>query len=157
MKFYHATTGQLSIGKQLYSSRQSSFYPRASMEMDKSKPNGVIGRKNALYCTNNEEFAVIFLMKQSVSLRNINLYEVKPNTPCKCPFAITHRVELKLQSGDCVEQLIKEYWAPSLSWEYYEYLTDSFEVVQQVNIPSIEQTMFNIIYDSDVRKAAGIS
>ncbi|MBB1295765.1 MULTISPECIES: hypothetical protein [unclassified Pseudoalteromonas] len=157
MTYYHATTNQLTSGQTINSTRQNQFYVNTSQEMDKSRPQGVTGRTNALYVTDSDEFAVHYLLKQNVRLSNIKLYEVIPNNPHKCPFAITHRVELKLNANDCAKNLINEYWNPTLSWKFYEYLTDSIQIVKEVSIPCLDDFIFTISYDADVRLAESVS
>ncbi|WP_072055727.1 hypothetical protein [Aliivibrio fischeri] len=157
MTYYHATKVVFIEKQKVSSSRKNAIYEDASSEMDKTKPANSIGREYALYVTDDPDFAVYYLMKEGVPLSDIMLYEVTPQTPYKSPFAVTNQVHVRLNSNRCVSNLVNEYWNPSKNWSFYEYLTGSFDVVKQIELPNIDEGFLSLMYNSDVIIAEGIS
>lgn len=157
MKFYHATLQDLTVGTTVRSNRVNTFYVETSRKMDASKPSEAPSRLKALFVSDSSEFAIYFLQKQGVQLSNIKLYEVEPDDPFKCPFAVTHEVDKRISQDKNCDNLIKEYWEPCQQWKFFEYLTLSFLVVKQLTIVEPDHMLLAIDYDSDMRKVESFS
>ncbi|WP_130243358.1 hypothetical protein [Vibrio vulnificus] len=157
MKYYHATLLDLAVGTTVSSNRKNTFYVKASEKMDASKPSEAPSRLNALFVSDNSEFAIYFLQKQGVQLSDIKLYEVEPDDPFKSPFAVTHEVEKRISKDKNCDELIKEYWEPCQQWNFFEYLTLSFLVVKQLTTEEPDHMLLGIDYDSDKRKVESFS
>lgn len=137
MEFYHASRKELPIGEEMRSGVVSLYYEEATEALDSNRPEGAPSRKTALYSADSLEFALYFLIKQNVCKRAINLYKVKIKDPWKSVFSIPHIVQRRIEEGKNIVTLIKEYWEPTKNWQFYEYLSTSFVVIEQMNYPVI--------------------
>ena len=157
MELYHASRNEMKIGERLVSSTASEYYPEASNAIDLKRPNGKPARANALYCSDDPEFAVFFLMKQKVSVEDIKLYKVQALNFHKAPFAITHAVQRRIEKHENIESLVSEYWNPILKWSYYEFLTLEFTIQEILNTPEVNETIISVRYGNDSEQAQKIS
>lgn len=157
MELFHASKDLLSVGQVIKSNRANSFYVSASQQIDAKKPSQAPSRLQALYCSDQKEFAVFFLTYQGVTVDQINLYSVSVTGYHKAPFAITHQVESRLNKGVAVDQLVDEYWYPKRNWNYFEYLTLEFEVRDIISTPTLNEIALRTRYDRDFDLACQIS
>lgn len=157
MDLYHATTQEFNDGDIITSNTSSAFYVNATTEMDLRRPPNAPARKTALYCADSPEFACYFLLKQQVDIKDINIYKVKADDSWRAVFSLTHAIEKKINNSSDIKNQVSEYWSPSKKWNFYEYLTPSFEILNKVNSPRINNTIMYIKYDDDFHLAASIS
>jgi len=143
MDLYHASKSKFSVGDIIKGNNTSNFYLIATTAMDSQKPDGLPARKTALYCTDSPEFAVYYLRMQEVDINQINLYRVHVSAHHKAPFSITHVLENKIKANIDVTELINEYWSPSKDWNYYEYLTEEFEVKEIIDKPKLNEILIS--------------
>lgn len=137
MEYYHASKTVFSIGEEIISGAISPFYPEASDALDSHRPKNAPARKTALYSADSLEFAFHFLIKQNVCKSAINLYKVKAKDPWQAVFSIPHAVQKRIVEGQNIDTLIAEYWEPTEKWNFYEYLSTSFVVIEQLKHPDI--------------------
>jgi hypothetical protein len=157
MELYHASRKEMENGQHIVSTRTSDFYPEASKEMDSARPNGKPARTQALYCSDNPEFAVFYLMLQQVPIEEIKLYKVEVADFHKAPFCITSVVKRRIGKNEEVESLITEYWNPTLDWNYYEFLTLEFTIQEIVDTPLVNEVIIRYRYGNDSNQAQQIS
>ncbi|MBA7657100.1 hypothetical protein ES703_65031 [subsurface metagenome] len=137
MEFYHASKMALPIGEEIRSGVVSLYYEEATEALDSNRPESAPARKTALYSADSLEFAFYFLIKQNVCKSAINLYKVKVKHPWKAVFSIPHIVQRRIEEGKNIVTLINEYWEPTKNWQFYEYLSTSFVVIEQMDHPVI--------------------
>jgi hypothetical protein len=137
MEFYHASKRALPIGEEIRSELVSVYYEEATKALDVNRPQNAPARKTALYSADSLEFALYFLIKQKVCKSAIKLYKVKVEHPWRAVFSIPHVVQRRIEEGKNVFTLIKEYWEPTKNWEFYEYLSTSFVVIEEMDHPVI--------------------
>ena len=137
MELYHATRNVFSIGEEIISNSLSPYYPEASDALDSLRPDNAPARINALYSADSSAFAYYFLIKQNVCKSEINLYKVKVQDPWQAVFSIPHVIQRRIEKGQNIDSLINEYWDPTENWEFYEYLSTSFVITDQLDHPNI--------------------
>lgn len=137
MEYYHASRSVFSIGEEIFSGSVSSYYPEAADALDSKRPKNAPARKTALYSADSLEFAFHFLIKENVCKSAINLYKVKVKDPWQAVFSIPHAIQMRIIEGQDIVKLIAEYWEPTENWNFYEYLSTSFVVIEQLKHPDI--------------------
>jgi len=138
MELYHASTKVFCIGDEIKSAAVSSFYEEATDAMDSGRPVNAPARKTALYSADSAEFALYFMLKQRVCRSEINLYRVEVKDPWKAVFSITHVIHRRIKQRRKISSLISEYWSPTKDWQFYEYLSPSFMVIDKMDHPVID-------------------
>jgi len=137
MELYHASNKVFSIGDKITPEGVSSFYEKATDTMDSGRPKSAPARKTALYSADSLDFAFYFMLKQGICEKEINLYKVEVKDPWKAAFSITHIIHRRLEQGKNTNSLVREYWSPTKDWQFYEYLSISFVVIDEMeHIPA---------------------
>ena len=139
MEFYHASKDVLPIGKELKSKSILRYYEEATVVLDSKRPKGAPAKKTSLFSSDSLEFALYFLLKQNIHKKAIKLYKVELKNQWKAVFSITHIIQRRLEKGKNIDLLIKEYWEPTRNWKFYEYLSPSFIVIEQMNHPILDE------------------
>lgn len=157
MILFHASREELTEGAEIISAASSCSYELASIEIDKNRPDTATARKEALYSADTPEFAFYFMMMQKVSADDIKLYRVEAKVIWKAVFSITSAVNKRLQNGKAIESLVDEYWNPTKNWNFYEYLSPSFTVIEKIKNPKHKEYIMQDKYNRDYDLASSIS
>ncbi len=157
MELYHASRKVFSIGDEIKSGAVSSFYEEATDAMDAGRPENAPARRTALYSADSAEFAFYFMLKQGVCKSEINLYRVKVKDPWKAAFSITHVIHRRIEQRKNINSLVSEYWSPTKDWQFYEYLSTSFIVIDKMDHLVIDTVamMFKSLQDHDLADSIG--
>lgn len=152
MELYHASIKVFSIGDEIKSGAASSFYEEATDAMDSSRPENAPARKTALFSADSAEFALYFMLKQRICKSEINLYRVKVKDPWKTVFSITHVIHRRIEQRKNISSLVSEYWSPTKDWQFFEYLSPSFMVIDKMDHPVINTIAmkFKSLQDHDL-------
>ena len=134
MDFYHATKSKLNVNRVITSDRSNTNYIDTSLEMDKFAPSSAARRSNALFLADAPERALFFLKNQNGTKHTQNyVYKVTASNTHQVPFVLTHVIESILGRNESAIAHIKEYWTPTKEWKFYEYLTMTFTVVEELS------------------------
>jgi hypothetical protein len=76
--------------------------------------------------------------------------------PAKLPMALVARAERALETKDgALEAIASAYWTPDSGWEFWEYLGDSMEVLENMPAPTddVEKGASRWHYQVDFQRA----
>ena len=88
--------------------------------------------------------------------KTMHYYKVSMKNFWRAPMALVGFLEKFKESSDqdLLKQIAREYWEPTLSWKFFEYLGRSITIIEKVPTPnSIDISAGIFIYTCDTRLA----
>ncbi|EPI2801909.1 TPA: hypothetical protein KE234_000511 [Citrobacter koseri] len=160
MTFYHASTNQYQIGDLIIHTPGNIcvYYPEVNVELDRVKPQDMLGRDSAIYITNDCAFAKYFISTQHSNSPTF-VYEVSTTDILnEHPFAVVHQIDqsIKTSKTSKVSALSAEYWQPNQKWNFYEYLVSSITIIDIMHVDDFDIMLAKNPYFQDVDKAKSI-
>jgi hypothetical protein len=160
MIFYHASKTKHEIGDTLTHTQSNTckYYPDVNIALEKVKPQGMLGRDNAIYITNDSAFAKHFISSQHKQSKTF-IYEVSTtDEPSGHPFAVIHQINKHINNlnGSKVNVLALEYWQPSQQWKFYEYLVSNITITGIIEVDDNDIILATLSYQDDISLATSI-
>ena len=151
---FHASTKEMPTGHRIVADRPAAKYREVVALLEKSRPVSLPSRDVCVFASDNPVAAVRFLMSENVPFDKVKLYRVSLTSYHKAPFCLVHEIHRRLTATGRVESLVDEYWAPNLSWRFWEFFGPFFEVVEIAKPVSFAQAYaFGFTYESDINQA----
>jgi hypothetical protein len=96
------------------------------------KPADAPCRTNCLYVFGDLGHCMIYGDSEHKG-EKVHYYRVRMTKATKVPMKLVDYIRKQVDPTDAqVEQMAKEYWGPTRPWQYWEYLTEEFEVLEEV-------------------------
>jgi hypothetical protein len=156
MMFLHASTKDFSQGELLVA-EPTQFYVDAVVELEKGRPIAAPLRSTCVFAAQTHELPLLFLLRQGVPLDAIRLYEVEIVNNWSAPMALVHAIARKLQNGKDVASAVREYWRPSLKWNFHEAFGPEMTIIKAAPIPTLNADLLKIRYQLDFDQAFDIN
>ncbi len=130
--------------------------------LDLYRSNEVPSRKKTFFAC--DSIMNCKALKSTVAKANCTprIYKVKMKSPSKLPLALVNHLFVLGQGHTKNIELANEYWNPTKNWNFYEYLSEEMEIIEEVineDLTPMGQVRFwvsdncNLIADSELVKA----
>ena len=158
---YHASTKQIGVGTFLsvdnYEGETTFFYQsldasKKSVEdkLEFSRPQEILSRKKCIFFFDNPIFCKHFAESQYPN-KEVYIYKVAVNGVYGgFPMYIIGKLESLLKSGKDFSLQLNEYWNPTKSWRYKEYLGKEMIVLEDISHDVRGEAITPIIEDRDI-------
>ena len=140
MDLFHVSSEPLSTNLVVFDESKSQTAPRRHTVEEaflSHKPAAALDRLTALFAFGNLADAFHYAEAERRLGKPIHgVYRVVMETCERHPMAIVGAVEERLNQNGTVEALILEYWHPSGTWRFWEYLSEEMIVEEEVDAPA---------------------
>jgi hypothetical protein len=136
--FYHASNHRLEIGNAFRNGERlipDSQDRQVEDILEKFRGGRSVSRLNAFFVTKNESDCAIYLKNQGY-MGSILIYKVRLLASCYHPMVLVDRIKMHLGNDEILKQIAEGYWHPSQDWKYFEFLSDSMEILEEVAVPN---------------------
>lgn len=163
---FHGTLKEFSVGQKVIANQNVSAYPAAAELLDRARPPKTPSRQVAVFATDSKVGAMSFIESNQAWSMSVapsqsgRLYQVRMSIAQRAPFALVHALARRIEHKQPTDGLVREYWNPTLSWNFWEYFGPSYEVISLVteaNQPTdMEKYTFSMSYNADLDRAKSI-
>lgn len=113
--------------------------------LDSMKPQNAPSRKRVIYAFDSLANCGAFMVN---NITDFNYYKVEMKEPVACPMCLTDNLEENNSEKNAT--IAKEYWNPTESWKFLEYLSEEMTIVEILPPPNfIEVASGKMAYGSD--------
>lgn len=144
MTFYHASQLSFQIGDTWSTDQfvgnatldhvnRSKEEQQVNILMDSQRPSDYDSRNKSIFLFDNIDHCRFYASR--LKNPNLKIYKVKALTPVfgGFPFCLVEKVYNE-SSFEIKKRIIQEYWAPTLQWIFLEYITQSIEILDILNM-----------------------
>jgi hypothetical protein len=121
------------------------------------KPANAPCRMNCIYVFGNLGDCSIYGSSEHKE-EKVYYYRVRMEKATQVPMVLVDHIRKQVDPTDAqVGMMAREYWQPSLEWEYWEYLTDAMEILEEVeplDMNSMEAMTSQCSFGSDGERAS---
>lgn len=157
MTLFHASHVPLAAGQVLLASDACTYYPEVVDELEHRRPGTAPSRCHCVFATDSLAAASAFINAQPTVGNPPHFYEVEMPVAKRSPFRLIHEISNRMKCGQEIDSAIREYWAPTLDWAFWEYFGPSLTVIREVPAPApVEVYAFRIAYEGDINRARGM-
>ncbi|GAA3732983.1 hypothetical protein GCM10022422_14510 [Flavobacterium ginsengisoli] len=153
MNLFHVSSREYTVGQIIKAEdfENTEYYQNAITQnknwiddyLDNHKPANAPERKKTIYAFDCPENCIAFNDNEGNFY-----YRVKMINPVACPMCLTD--ELQENNSDKNISIANEYWNPSLSWKFLEYLSPEMEILEIISPPDkYKKIKGRMNYDAD--------
>lgn len=97
------------------------------------RPDGVPCRTNCIYVFETLADCSLYGSSQHQNAE-VHYYRVRMEKAAKVPMVLVDQIRQQVDPTPAqIERMASEYWRPSEPWEFWEYVTDAIEIVDEVS------------------------
>lgn len=107
------------------------------------RPKGVPCRTNCIYAFETLADCSLYGCSQHKD-RTVHYYRVMMQNATKVPMVLVDQIRKQENPTHAqIERMAQEYWQPSMNWHYWEYITDTTQIIE--NVKPLSMDSFEVI------------
>jgi hypothetical protein len=139
---FHVTKTRYHAGQvaQVGTGQSTHFYAGLEMadnlageeRLERHRPDGAPCRRSCIYVFQSLETCSFYGSTQHPDAE-VYYYRVRMTGAVKAPMVLVDAIRRQVDpSASQVERMAREYWSPTRDWQVWEYLTETVEVMEEV-------------------------
>jgi hypothetical protein len=151
---FHASHYSYAVGQSLGPIEKNFFaqkrdkditFAKLEDQFEKLRPRDAHSRRSAYYaCESLSECAAYLLGEEEQSVvidggrgQTRKYYRVEMERPLRTAMALVYRASTKRNDAATLQSIIREYWHPTKSWAFWEFLSPCMKVVEVCSNPGL--------------------